>query len=178
MVDISALDYTEEEIEDIMGAMAEAGQGLQYDDEQGLIKQTRMGPNPYDHATSFSESNVTVNPSAAWVRDGSITLNKPNESWYVSLNPPNLGSESASTTMDFTGKATLDAGISVGPYTTWELFIDGTSVHGPTYLSGYKHDISDIGGPRDVKVVAENTRDDGYQGDADGDIDTTGQTTI
>jgi hypothetical protein len=64
----------EEEIEDIVGVMAEAGYGLDYDDAQGLIKKTRDGPNPYDAAQSFGEANLTVTQLSGGIKTKSGAL--------------------------------------------------------------------------------------------------------
>ncbi|WP_144901367.1 glycoside hydrolase family 32 protein [Halobellus captivus] len=47
-----------EDIEDIIGATL--GYGLEYNDPDGIITMTREGPNPYDKAQTFAESDLTV----------------------------------------------------------------------------------------------------------------------
>lgn len=71
---------SEEEIEDIVGEMADRGYGLAYDDPGGLIKRTRSGPNPYDAAQSFAESGLTITQTNTWVVSGSVILPTVNES--------------------------------------------------------------------------------------------------
>jgi len=75
MVEIGpAGGFTEEEIEDIVGAMAEAGYGLEYDDSAGLIARTRRGPNPFDAAQTFEESELTLTLTTAQIKGGSVAI--------------------------------------------------------------------------------------------------------
>ncbi len=75
MVEIGpAGGFTEEEVEDIVGAMAEAGYGLEYDDAKGLIARTRQGPNPYDAAQTFDESGLTLTQIDTIAANGSVTM--------------------------------------------------------------------------------------------------------
>jgi len=71
---VSDLTRTEEQIEDIVGAMADAGHGLEYDDAQGLIAATRRGPNPYDAAQTFEESGLTAAHTGTEVTSGSVEI--------------------------------------------------------------------------------------------------------
>ena len=63
---------SQEDVEDIVGAMV--GYGLEYDDPQGIISKTREGPNPYDAAQTFAESDVTLTLNECEVQNGSIQL--------------------------------------------------------------------------------------------------------
>ncbi len=69
---------TEEEVEDIVGAMADAGHGLAYDDAAGLIAATRRGPNPYDAAETFEESELSTTLTDLSVSGGSIQIGNTN----------------------------------------------------------------------------------------------------
>lgn len=87
MARMPAQGKKEEEIEDLVGAMADAGYGLAYDDSQGLIKKTRSGPNPYDSVQSFEESGATITTTdviafggfAQLENKGSSTASRPTD---------------------------------------------------------------------------------------------------
>lgn len=82
---------TEEEIEDIVGAMADAGYGLEYNDSEGLLASTRQGPNPFDAAQSFEESDLTVSGNHR-VESGSLVLGTVSETDTYSQGTANSGS--------------------------------------------------------------------------------------
>lgn len=63
---------TEEQVEDIVGAMA--GYGLEYDDPDGILRKTRQGPNPYDAAESWAESDLTLSHDTTFVQDGALRI--------------------------------------------------------------------------------------------------------
>jgi hypothetical protein len=61
-----------EEVQDIIGTIL--GNGLEYDDTEGIIRKTPTGPNPYDAAQSFTESDLTLTKTKTVVDNGSISL--------------------------------------------------------------------------------------------------------
>jgi len=63
---------TDEEVEDIVGAMV--GRGLAYDDGAGVIAQTRRGPNPYDAAETWDESTLQLSVDGVVVKNLSLAL--------------------------------------------------------------------------------------------------------
>ncbi len=81
---------TEEEVEDIVGAMADAGYGLEYDDAAGLIAATRRGPNPYDAAQTFEESSLNLVRNQTAVSDESIELGDAPSSFGTTADVPDL----------------------------------------------------------------------------------------
>lgn len=99
---------TEEEVEDIVGAMAEAGYGLRYDDAQGLIARTRRGPNPFDAAQSFNESGLTIDLNDTVVGSGSIEL---------MTNSPVSTASRPDDDSTFGGNAGTEYGLFINPNT-------------------------------------------------------------
>jgi hypothetical protein len=63
---------TEEQVEDIVGAMA--GYGLEYDDPDGSLRKTRQGPNPYDAAESWAESDLSLTLDHTEVVNGGVEI--------------------------------------------------------------------------------------------------------
>lgn len=63
---------SDERIHQVVGAMA--GDGLTFEQAKSLLVETRHGPNPYDAATSFTESNLTKTLSKVEVSNGSLQL--------------------------------------------------------------------------------------------------------
>lgn len=85
---------TEEEVEDIVGKMA--AYGLEYDDANGLLKRTREGPNPYDVAKTFKESDVTLSAPNSEVKNKSVQLLTDSPTGNITSRDPDDSTYSAS----------------------------------------------------------------------------------
>ncbi|MFB6099950.1 MAG: twin-arginine translocation signal domain-containing protein, partial [Candidatus Nanohalobium sp.] len=112
-----------EEVKDIIGNAL--GRGLSYDDAAGIIEETRTGPNPYEAAQTFTESNLTVNTTNCGVSDGSIALT------YNTWDITTASYQTSISTQDSSPKGLA-----------WKS--DGTKLYEIGYISGsiYEYDVS------------------------------------
>jgi hypothetical protein len=161
MVEWPKTGNPEEDIEDIVGAMADAGYGLEYDDAEGLIKKTREGPNPYDAAQSFTEGDLTLSGGVA-VRSGSIVAAIPDTfedgdiseysgatgSYTVQTNTVKNGSNALEGTATNGGSSVIESQTGLGYYPqqggswTWYVYIapGGGGGNGFNLRYGYVND--------------------------------------
>jgi len=95
---------TDEEVEDIVGAMA--GRGLAYDDDAGVIAQTRRGPNPYDAAETWDEETLQLSLTDAGIKDQTVVLAREYD--YTE-------SSAVENTLDVSGNQSYPSGIQFSP---------------------------------------------------------------